>query len=408
MSRRPTTVSTLARRSNLENDDVLLALWDAGVDYPSGPNSEIRARDLSRAEAALDLAAPREKLKVDYWVRLSGLSRAELTERLEGQGISIGANARRVPKGSLRKLEKAVATPGRPATTLLQPKAVEATPMTTTPFVWREIGHRKSLRYLTADQITRIHFAIAEDFADTADPIAPAGVRYPALLESAAIRPLVALGEIKKYPTVEMAGAALMHSLVHNHPFFNGNKRTALVSLLSLLDMNAYTLSCNQNDLFRWTVRVAQHKVSPNNVSGDRTDIEVHAMAEWLRQRSRPIDKGERVITWPALKRRLVALGCEVQLNSNRGGRMQILRRLETTERRLIGTRTSIQEKKYSIAYGGDGRQIGKGTLKELRQILELDEEHGYDSNAFYGTEFDQVDEFIRIYRKTLARLAKL
>lgn len=355
------------------------------------------------------LAAPKEKLRVDYWMQLSGLSREQLTRKLLAEGVAIGPSARRVPKGSLRKFERLVARSGRPATSLLSPKGDTTTAAPTmTAFVWREIGHRRSLKYLTSEQIAQIHYAIADDFADTPDPIAPAGVRFPDLLESAAIRPQIALGDIKKYPTVELSSAALMHSLIHNHPFYNGNKRTALVSLLSALDMNGFTLTCDQKDLFRWTVRVAQHKLAPANISGDRSDIEVSEMAEWIRERARPIDKGERVITWPALKRRLVALGCEVQLSPNRGGRMQITRRVTVQEKKLIGTRTTVQERKYSLAYGGDGRQIGKGSLKELRQILELSEDHGYDSNAFYGSEFDQVDEFIRVYRKTLARLAKL
>ncbi|GAA1439238.1 type II toxin-antitoxin system death-on-curing family toxin [Leifsonia poae] len=409
MSRRPSTVAALAKRSGLESDDVLLTLWDAGLEYPSGPNSEIRARDLSKAETALTLAAPKEKLKLEYWMQLSGLNREELAGRLLAEGVSISPGARRVPKGTLRKFERVVATPGRPATSLLVPKGDSAS--TTPPpatFVWREIGHRKSLRYLTAEQIAQIHYAIADDFFDSPDPIAPAGIRFPDLLESAAIRPQIALGEIKKYPTVELSGAALMHSLIHNHPFYNGNKRTALVAILSALDMNGYTLTCDQKDLFRWTVRVAQHKLAPANVMGDRSDIEVFEMAQWIRERARPIDKGERVITWPALKRRLIALGCDIQPTPSRGGRMQVSRQVTVQEKKFLGTRTSLQERKYSLAYGGDGRQIGKGSLKELRQILELSEEHGYDSNAFYGSEFDQVDEFIRVYRKTLARLAKL
>lgn len=407
MSRRPTTVASLAKRSGLETDDILLGLWDAGLEYPSGPNSEIRARDLSRAEAALSLAGPKEKLKVEYWIKLSGLDRETLAKRLESEGLVLGPNARRVPKGSVRKLERLLASTGRPTTSLIPPKA-SPRPAPVETFTFHDVGHRRSLRYLTGDQISQIHYAIADDFAGTADPIAPAGVRYPDLLESAAIRSQISLGDTKKYPTVEMSGAALMHSLIHNHPFFNGNKRTALVALLSFLDMNGFTLTCDQNDLFRWTVRVAQHKIAPSHLRGDRNDIEVLEMAEWIRQRSRPIDKGERVITWPALKRRLLALGCEVQLSPNRGGRMLIVRQVPYQEQRLLGTRTVFRERKYSLAYGGDGRQIGKGSLKELRQILELSEDHGYDSTAFYGSEFDQVDEFIRVYRKTLARLAKL
>ena len=62
------------------------------------------------------------------------------------------------------------------------------------------------------------------------------------LLSSACARPHVALGSTEKYPTVFSKAAALFHSLTKNHAFHNGNKRTALVTLLSMLQRNDYYL----------------------------------------------------------------------------------------------------------------------------------------------------------------------
>lgn len=39
-----------------------------------------------------------------------------------------------------------------------------------------------------------------------------------------------------------MAAAALLHSVVLNHPFFNGHMRTALVAMLVYLDENGVTM----------------------------------------------------------------------------------------------------------------------------------------------------------------------
>ena len=44
------------------------------------------------------------------------------------------------------------------------------------------------------------------------------------------MRPQTGLGTIDKYPTIEQKAAALLHSLIKNHAFHNGNKRTALVA----------------------------------------------------------------------------------------------------------------------------------------------------------------------------------
>ena len=410
MSRKPATVASLARRTQSDYDDVLLTLWDAGIRYPSGPQSIVRTADIPKAERALELASPKEKMQVDYWIHLTGASREVLSSELASYGISLGPNARRIPKGSLARLEKYLRGKGATATKQASTARQETkAAVELVPFRWQVVGHRRELQYLTTPEVEGIHFAIAEDFASSPDPISPAGIRSQNLLESATSRPHSGMGDDRKYPTAELAGAALMHSLVHNHAFYNGNKRTALVSLLSFLDRNGVMLTCDQRELFRWTIRVAQHGVAPSNLSGDRHDIEVVEMAKWIRANSRSIDKSERVVTWVVLRRRLRELGCDVQPMPNRGGRMMVSRNVQTTTKTLLGgSRQVTRLAKYSVAYGGDGRQVGRSVIKDLRQQLQLSEEHGFDSEAFYGSSTAPVDEFIRIYRKTLARLAKL
>ena len=61
---------------------------------------------------------------------------------------------------------------------------------------------------MTEDEVMRIHFELVKDFADGPDPIEPSGVRTESLLASAVFRPQTSLGDVLKYPTVEMAAAA--------------------------------------------------------------------------------------------------------------------------------------------------------------------------------------------------------
>jgi death-on-curing protein len=49
------------------------------------------------------------------------------------------------------------------------------------------------------------------------------------VLESAAARPMASAFGEDAYPTLLEKAAALFHSLVLNHPFVDGNKRTAVV-----------------------------------------------------------------------------------------------------------------------------------------------------------------------------------
>lgn len=409
VARKSITPASLARELNLEVDDVLLMLWDGGIDYPTSPDSVIRTGDRPRAFAACGGAPLKDRLLVEFWAKSLGMSREELQVWAKPLGVTIGPGARRLPKGALARLERATRT-----SPVLQQQREEVVHGANASVIkkslsWRHIGHvRDDLRYITAEEIEQIHYQIAQDFRDTPDPIAPAGVRSPELLESAASRPTTGLGVHRKYPTVEMAAAALAHSVIHNHPFYNGNKRTALVSMISFMDENGLMLTSSQDELFKWTVRVAGHKLGAHKFTGDRSDVELQLMAQWLLQHSRGIEGGERVITFAELRRRLVALGCDIQITSNRGGRAVVERTIMVNHRSILGTRSRPETRRYNLPYGGDGRQVGRNRIKELRRELHLSDEYGVDSATFYGTDKRPVDAFIAEYRKTLRRLARV
>ncbi len=89
-----------------------------------------------------------------------------------------------------------------------------------------------------------IHNALVLDFLHQENPIDPPGPRNDDIIASAVFRQHTSIGDVLKYPSVELSAAALLHSLVNNHPFHNGNKRTALVSMLVLLDENELMLTC--------------------------------------------------------------------------------------------------------------------------------------------------------------------
>lgn len=62
-------------------------------------------------------------------------------------------------------------------------------------------------------------------------------LRDPGLLASALHRPYTEVFGYVAYPDPWQKAAALLHSLTMNHPFLDGNKRTAMVCTLVLLDV---------------------------------------------------------------------------------------------------------------------------------------------------------------------------
>jgi hypothetical protein len=88
------------------------------------------------------------------------------------------------------------------------------------------------VRFLTVEDVLSIHEILVADFAHAGDPISPAGPRGMALVESAVGRQMTSLGGVLKYPEPIGNVATVAFGLCCDHPFHNGNKRTALVSLL--------------------------------------------------------------------------------------------------------------------------------------------------------------------------------
>lgn len=86
-------------------------------------------------------------------------------------------------------------------------------------------------------------------------------LRDRGLLESAVARPQASALGIDAYPDLVTKAAALLHSLVLNHPFVDGNKRTAVLATLVFLDLNGYVIRWDQDRALDLVLRLAQHQV---------------------------------------------------------------------------------------------------------------------------------------------------
>ncbi|MFG3494419.1 type II toxin-antitoxin system death-on-curing family toxin [Streptomyces sp. NPDC047928] len=103
--------------------------------------------------------------------------------------------------------------------------------------------------YLSAEDV----LAIAEHAIDDQDVV----VRDAGLLESAVHRPSAAMFGQEAYPDLMGKAAALLQSLAINHPFFDGNKRTAWLSCVTFLAMNGVDLRPDIDAAERLVIDVA-------------------------------------------------------------------------------------------------------------------------------------------------------
>ena len=74
-------------------------------------------------------------------------------------------------------------------------------------------------------------------------------------LEAAAVRP----ANYRHYRDADLAlqGAALAHGIAERQVFIDGNKRTAVLSMLYFLEGNGFAVSASEDQLFDWMVRLA-------------------------------------------------------------------------------------------------------------------------------------------------------
>ena len=79
------------------------------------------------------------------------------------------------------------------------------------------------------------------------------------LISSAAARPFQSAGGKDIYQTIPEKAAALFHSLVANHPFYNGNKRTAVIAADHFLLTNSYVLVMTPARMYRLAKKAASY-----------------------------------------------------------------------------------------------------------------------------------------------------
>jgi len=123
--------------------------------------------------------------------------------------------------------------------------------------------------YLTVDQILELHASQLRRYRGGA------GLRDRGGLEAAVARPQMTFGGEDLYVDAAAKAAALMHSLVMNHPFVDGNKRVGAHAALLFLRANNFQLGISPAELTEITLTVA------------RGELEAEALAIWLRQRAR-------------------------------------------------------------------------------------------------------------------------
>lgn len=124
------------------------------------------------------------------------------------------------------------------------------------------------MQYLTEKDIITLNVYVINKYS----PNEQIGVKEPTALNMLVNAPKQHVFGEEQYPTLELKASNLVRNLVQKHVFYNGNKRTALMTLIVYLKMNGYQFTASNEEAANYMVKIATEDLQ-------ETDIE-----QWIKK----------------------------------------------------------------------------------------------------------------------------
>jgi death-on-curing protein len=110
--------------------------------------------------------------------------------------------------------------------------------------------------FITLDEVLSLHEVQIRLFGGSS------GVRDLGLLQSAMGNAEATFRGAFLNETIFEMAAAYLHGICRNHPFVDGNKRTAAATALTFLDMNEIDIEAQEDELYDLVIGVAEGRIS--------------------------------------------------------------------------------------------------------------------------------------------------
>jgi death-on-curing protein len=106
------------------------------------------------------------------------------------------------------------------------------------------------------NEVEKIHDILIDKFGGAK------GIRDKGLLESSINRPFQTFDGQELYPSAVDKAAAIFESIITNHPFIDGNKRTAYVLMRLMLKNHNIDINLGQNDKYDFVIKAASGQLT--------------------------------------------------------------------------------------------------------------------------------------------------
>ena len=114
---------------------------------------------------------------------------------------------------------------------------------------------------IKAELVITVHELLIENYGGIQ------GIRDSKGLDSAITRPFMTFDQQELYPTPILKAAALIQSLINNHPFLDGNKRIGYVMMRFFLLQNKLDINATLSEKYDFVIKIANGRIQFDQIS---------------------------------------------------------------------------------------------------------------------------------------------
>lgn len=246
-----------------------------------------------------------------------------------------------------------------------------------------EVEFQGDRAYLNCEDVLDAHYLICDHFLKLGEGIAGFGPKDFGLLSSAVSRQLSSAFGTFIYDDFWDIASSLIFGLINDHPFHDGNKRTAFLSSVFFMMEHGYVPNVEITEVEDFTVEIADYK----RVHGHH--MEVSEISPRFKAMFRKQDnRMSYIVTFRELNSLLRQHDCSIASPS--GNFINVYK----GETRVA-----------QIGFPDWGNEVSRAAISTVRKSTGLIPENGVDAQVFFKGA-DPLSKLIGVYEEPLRRLA--
>jgi len=129
------------------------------------------------------------------------------------------------------------------------------------------------MQYVSMKEVEYVAHQLAAELMAGDEPIPEFKTRFPYILEQCIAAPRARYNKKSLYPGLVPQASILFYLMVKNHPFQNGNKRVAIMTLLYFLYKNGRWLKIDNQELYNFATWVAASNAKVKDATVDAIKV---------------------------------------------------------------------------------------------------------------------------------------